>query len=263
MFSRLQIIEVNGVMRLREGQARRLKEYFGDPSPFSYLIFTAGELDRDDRKKKIFEILEGGARVFEVANLQGAKLRERLESRIRNAGCTIDRAAVDFLLDLYGNDLARLNSEIDKILLFVSQPAEITLEMISALAGFRREHSVFEFLDALTVKDEVRALRLAGEFISSSSDALPAISLFARTLRQLLQIKELTGDAGVSEIGRRVGLYGTSTFQVEKKIEQAKRFSHSALALALQRLAMLDDRIKSSSIDKALFMEMLIHDLTK
>lgn len=263
MFTRRQIIQVRGVMRLREGQSRKLKEYLDDPSPFSYLVFLSGELSRDDRKKKVFEILENGTRIMEVAGLQGTRLRERLESRIRSAGCSMDRAAVDFLLDLHGNDLARLNSEIDKILLFVSGPAQITLEMISALAGFSREHNVFEFLDALALKDKVKALRLVGEFITDTSQTLSVIALMARTLRQLLQIKELAGKAGSSEIGRQVGLYGMSPHLVEKKIEQAKRFSYSTLALALKRLGKLDDRIKSSSIDTGLFMELLIHDLTQ
>ena len=135
--------------------------------------------------------------------------------------------------------------------------------MAAACSGFCREHTVYEFLDAVVSKEKVKALRLVGEMMSDGAEALTMISVLSRQLRQLLQIRELSGKLGPAEIGKQIGLNRVSPFLLEKMANQAKRFSPHSLALAICRLAMLDDRIKRSSIDSKVFMELLIHDLTR
>jgi DNA polymerase III delta subunit len=44
--------------------------------------------------------------------------------------------------------------------------------------------------------------------------------------------------------------------------EQAKRFSRQSLLGAVERLAIVDDKVKSTSLDTRFTMELLVHELT-
>ena len=263
LFAPRQIITVKSVMKLRENQARKFEEYFKNPSPFTTLIFVAGALDKDDKKKKIFEILNSGAQVVELFALNEKEIKGWIAAEFNAAGASVEPSAIDLLLESQGSDLGRLSREIEKLILYAGSEKKITLPMAAACSGFCREHTVYEFLNAVIAKEKLKALRLVGEMMSDGSEALTMISVLSRQLRQLLQIRELSGKSGAAEIGRQIGLNRASPFLVEKMTSQAKRFSPHSLALAISRLAMLDDRIKRSSIDSKVFMERLIHDLTK
>ena len=247
-------------MKLKENQAKKLEEYLKDPSDFTVLLFLAGELGKEDREKKIFKILESGTRTVEIFALEENEVRRWIGSKFKVSGFSIDADAVTFLQECQGNNLERLNHEIEKLTLYAGPERRITLPMVEVTAGFSRHHNVYEFLDAILAKEKLKALKLANEILPDSSETLYVISLLGRQLRQLLQIKEMSAELGIATIGKQVGLF--NRFVLEKMMLQAKHFSKRSLALAISRLAMWDDRIKRSSFDTKLFAELLIHDLT-
>jgi len=260
IFARRQMIQVKGFMKLRENQGKKLEEYFRDPSDFTVLLFLAGELAKEDREKKIFKILESWTRTVEISALAEVEVKRWIGSKLKASGFSIEAEAVAFLQESQGNNLERLSHEIEKLTLYAGPERRITLPMVEAAAGFCRHHNVYEFLNAILGKEKLRALKLAIELMSDSSETLYMISLLSRQLRQLLQIKEMSGKLGIAELAKQIGLY--NRYALEKMMLQARHFSKRSLALAISRLAMWDDRIKRSSVDTKVFAELLIHDLT-
>lgn len=259
MFAPRQVIVVHGVMKLRETQGRRLAQYFADPNPQTMLVFLAGELDRDQRKKKIFEILTAGAKVVELAPLDGGEAAQWLQRRAQQRGCAIEPDAVRFLLELQGNDLGRLQQELEKALLYAGSEKQITLGMVEAVSGFAAGHTLSEFIGAIVSKNHVKALGLVGEIFFTGRETGLAFWWFGQQLRQWLQFQELAGRVPTGEIGRRVGVFYPS---VASRIEkQSRGFSRQSLLRALSRLAAVDDKLKSSSVDTRFTMELLVHEL--
>ena len=262
LFAHQQIIHAKGVLKLRENQAKRLGEYLDNPSPSTFLIFTAGAVDREDRKRKVFQILVEKTRLVEIAAWTETEIRLKVGARLKRSGFQITEEALNFLLEAVGSDVGRISHEIDKLTLLVGEEKGITLNHVMNTLGYSRHHSVFEFIDALAVKDKVKALQLANELMADNSQALQIIALMHRLFRQLIQMKELSGHLGAGEIARQIGMYGIPVFVVERRLQQSKQFSYQALVRAVHQLGMLDDRIKRSSIDTRLFTEKLIHELT-
>ena len=262
LFARWQIIHVKGVLKVRENQAKRLGEYLENPSPSTFLIFTSDAADKEDRKRKIFQILATSTRSMEVMAWSEAEMRAKVRERLKKSGFQISEEALDFLLETVGSDLGRISHEIEKLMLLVGGEKQITLNHVMDTLGFSRQHSVFEFIDALADKDKVKSLHLANELMSDSSQTLQVIALMHRLVRQLIQMKELSGQMSAGEIARRIGMYGVPYFVIERRLQQSGRFSYEALVRAVRQLGMLDDRIKRSSIDTKVFSEQLIHELT-
>jgi DNA polymerase-3 subunit delta len=260
MFAPRQLLLVKGVMKLREHQGKRLAQYFSNPNPQTVVLFLAGDLDRDQRKKKIFEILSLGTQVVELAPLDAREVVEWLQRQAADRGYSMEPDAIRFLLDLQGTDLGRLQQEVEKAALYAGAGKQITLSMVEAVSGFAAGHTLFEFLDALAARNKAQALQLVEEIFFTGKETGLAFWWFGQQLRQWLQFKELAGKAPAAVIGKQAGVYNASTAQ--RMQEQAKRFSRQSLFRAVQRLASVDDKIKSTSVDTRFTMELLVHELT-
>ncbi len=123
-------------MKLREHQGKRLAQYFSNPNPQTIALFLAGDLDRDQRKKKIFEILSSGTHVVELAPLEPREVAAWLQHQAKARDCTLEPDAIRFLLDLQGTDLGRLQQELEKAVLYAGSEKRITLSVVEAVSGF-------------------------------------------------------------------------------------------------------------------------------
>lgn len=260
MFAPYQLILVKGFMKLRDNQLKKLEEYLKKPSKSTFLVFWTGELGREEKEKRVFRILEARTSVVEMSPLDEGEAKRWIGSKFKTAGFSVDADAIDLLQESQGNNLQRLSHEIEKLMLFAGAEKSITAEAVSQSQGFSRDHNINEFLGALLGKEKVKALKLLNEMMTDNSEVIPMISLLSRQLRQLLQVREMSGKSGTNEIGKQVGVY--NQFVVEKMMNQARRFSSHSLSRAIIGLALLDDRVKRSSVDTKLFAELLVHELT-
>lgn len=260
MFAPNQLLVVKGVMKLREHQGKRLAQYFSNPNPRTVALFLAGDLDRDQRKKKIFDILSAGTHVVELAPLEPHEVGEWMQRQAAARGCSIEPDAVRFLLDLQGTDLGRLQQEVEKALLYAGVEKRITLATVEAVSGFATGHTLFEFLEAIGAKNKARALGLVDEIFFTGKETGLAFWWFGQQLRQWLQFRELAGKSPAAVIGKQVGVYNLAV--AHRMQEQAKQFSRQSLYRAIQRLAVVDHKIKSTSVDTRFTVELLIHELT-
>jgi DNA polymerase-3 subunit delta len=260
MFGSHQIVQVRGVMKLRDTSCKKLADYLSKPNPTATLVFYAGELDRDQRKKKIFDILSSLTKVVEFAAPDRRVISEWIRSMGSKEGFSIDQDALDFVIEMQGNDLGRVIQEIEKARLYGGQQTKITLAMAEATSGFSGDHDMFEFLDAVCSKKKQKALRLVGEIFFAGRESFLAFWWFGLRLRQLLQVQELSGKLPPHLISRQVGIFPPRT--AEKLLAQSKSFSRISLEKALYQLGTVDDKIKRSSIDSRLLMEQLVHELT-
>ncbi|MBM3804410.1 MAG: DNA polymerase III subunit delta [Acidimicrobiia bacterium] len=260
MFAPRQFLVVKSAMKLREHQGKRLAQYFANPNPQTVIAFLAGDLDRDQRKKKIFETLSAGTHVVELAPLNPGEVKEWIEQQAREKGCSIEPEAIRFLLELQGSDLGRLYQEVEKATLYSGTDATITLPVVQAVSGFAASHTLLEFLDAIVARNKARALELVEEVFFTGKETGLAFWWFGQQLRQWVQFRELAGKTPAAVIGRQAGVY--RALAAQRMQEQAKRFSRRSLIRALQGLAVVDDKVKSSCVDTRFSMEMLVHDLT-
>jgi DNA polymerase-3 subunit delta len=260
LFAPRQVILVKSVMKLRENHGKKLGVYLADPNPQTLMMFLAGNLDRDQRKKKIFEILSSGTKVVELAPLEGQELVVWIHDQAHARGFSIEPVAVDLLLETQGRDLGRLQQELEKAMLYAGSEKQITLAMLEALLGFAVGHTLSEFLDAVVSRNKRKALGLVDEIFFSGKETGLAFWWFGQQLRQWLQFNELAGKTSPAIIGKQVGVYSPSV--AIKMTNQARQFSNPGLLKAISRLADVDDKMKRSSPDTRFAMDLLVHELT-
>ena len=260
LFGSHQIVQVRGVMKLRDTPCKKLADYLSKPNPTATLVFYMGELDRDQRKKKIFEILSTLTKVVELAAPDRRAITDWIRSMGNKEGFSVEQDALDFVMEMQGNDLGRIIQEIEKARLYGGQQTPITLSIVEATSGFSGDHDLYEFLDAVCSKNRQKAMRLVGEIFFEGKESFLAFWWLGLRLRQMLQVQELSGKLSSQLISRQVGIFPART--AEKLLVQSKSFSRTTLQKALYRLGTVDDKIKRSSVDSRLLMERLVHELT-
>ncbi|MDE2665483.1 MAG: DNA polymerase III subunit delta [Acidobacteriota bacterium] len=259
LFAPRQVLHIRGVMKLRDRQIKELADYLARPNPATVLVFLAGELSRDDRRKKIFKTLQAGSRVVDLAVLSEAQARSWIAKALGKRGHPIQEEAVECLVELQGTDLGRLHLEVEKLALLAGEGKTVTLEMVQELAGYCRDHTVFDFLDAVLAQDRRQALRLCCELSAHPAGMLSMVTLLGRRLRNLLQIQEISPATKLGDMARQIG---ANPYFLKRLLEPAKRFRRQTLVTAIDGLASIDDGIKRSSPDSRLCLERLVADLS-
>lgn len=261
LFGSKQIILIKGIIKLREGRGNQLKNYLENPNPDSILIFLTEALSQKDKQKTIYKILvKSQCQVVDLEPLNEQQMKGWVIRQLEKRGISIETEALESLIELQGTDLGRLNMEIEKLIAFCNLKKKINLEMVQSVAGFSRDHTVFDLMDALLNRNHKNALRLSHELTANPRDMLLIVAFLSKRLRTLLEIKELSKTMGLGEMALKIG--GSSYF-LKKLLVPAKQLSRKTLVTALETLAKIDDGIKQSSLNTNILMDLLVRDLTK
>jgi DNA polymerase III subunit delta len=101
---------------------KRLEVLILDPSPHATVVFVCGLLDR---RRRAVKLLIDRASVVDCGTIEDAADAERwVKTRAAKEGVNLDPGAVRVLVDRGGNDLVRLRSALERVMLYaLGQPA--------------------------------------------------------------------------------------------------------------------------------------------
>src|SRR5256885_5599493 len=155
------------VVILKEAQAMKdidkLEGYIDKPLP-STLLFIAYKNKKVDGRTKLAKLLKDKAVLFSTKKLYDNELPEWTNDLIKSKGYSVTNKALALLIDHIGNDLSRLNNEINKLTLNLTNRKDITEDDIENFVGVSKEFNVFEFQHAIASKDLYKAIRIIQYF---------------------------------------------------------------------------------------------------
>src|SRR6202000_857077 len=125
-----------------------------------------------DGRSKLAKMLKEKAELFTTKKMYDNQLPEWTGGLIRAEGCGITQKTVMLLVDDIGNDLSRINNEVEKVLVNLAGRKQITEDEIEQYVGISKEYNVFELQDAFAKKDPVKAIRII-QYFESNPKAAP------------------------------------------------------------------------------------------
>ncbi len=238
---------------LPEDSQAEMLDYLGEPFEKSVLVLDATELDR---RTAFYRAMRERACVVEFPNLKGVALERWVEQYIRRQGLQISPAALRQLVSLAGSDLQSLTGEIEKLALYVGEKKTIPDSAVDDLVDASRQHGIFELTGAIGRQDRRAALALLGRLTDSGEPAVAIVAMIARHFRQLLIAKELLEDGKpAAEIAAAAQI---PPYFLDGLLRQARSYNRETARKIYSRLAVIDDRIKSSRVDPRAMLEALI-----
>jgi DNA polymerase-3 subunit delta len=256
LFGDARLVVVEGVdgRRTSEGRltngwkaadVKSIEEYVASPAPGTVLALVAAELKKDAPLTKACA-KAGDVLVFDVVK---KKIDAWVAERFKEAGVKAEPGAAAALVQLVGDDLQQLASEVDKLALWAGgEPiGEREVEQLVAAVA---ETPTFELTDAWARRDLGRTLGATETIFEREGrprrDTAPRLAgslgnhvAFMRRCQRLAAEGVRARDAA-STLKRH-------PFYVEKVFGQAANFSEEELRRAVVRLAGLDHALKGGS----------------
>lgn len=217
------MVVCNGIEKLNKNQWQQLASYIENPSPFGVLILhsTGSKLSSEFYHKLKKELV-----VLDLSEEKPWERRSRFERYLveiaQRENYRLSPEAAGFLLDHLGLELAGLEQELRKLMCYVGECGEITLNDLFAVSAFRDNMTLWQMAEAIVwgenmgalLPDEIEgALALVGALRYQLQLGLQLASMLIRSLQpqeialQLPQLKRSLLDKRISETKKRGSIY--------------------------------------------------------
>jgi DNA polymerase III subunit delta len=256
LFGDARLVVVEGVDGRRSSEGRlvnawkaadvkAIEDYLRSPAPGTVLALVAEALKKDAPLLKACA-KAGSVLAYDVAK---KKLDAWVAERFKQAGVRVEPEACAALVELVGEDMHQLASEVDKLALWAGDEpvGEREVELLVAAVA---ETPTFELTDAWAQRDSARSLGASETIFEREGrarrDTAPRMAgalvnhvAFVRRCRRLAAEGIRARDAAAT--------LKRHPFYVEKVFAQATGFSDEELRAAVVRLAELDLALKGGS----------------
>ena len=164
MFAERQVVLLKEAQHMKD--IIKLESYVANPLPSTVLVVAHKE-GKLDGKTKMAKLLKTNAEVFLTKKLYESDLPAWIAGMISGKGLQIKPAALELLKDNIGNDLNRLENEIEKVCINLGNSTMIDENAIEKYVGISKEFNVFELQNAIGKKDLGKCIRIIRYFQSN------------------------------------------------------------------------------------------------
>ena len=254
--------------------------------PGAVLILTAEVVDqRRSLFKRIVEtgvVVDCGVRTGKLGETQMKPdvARGRIREAVARARKRIDDEAVAAIVERTGFSVRALDSELEKILLYVGDRAEIRAADVLQVLSNTREASIFDLTNAIEERDAARAIRALRALAAQREAAQAILGMCAGTVRGLLVarcalekrldgrvdpratyatfqarvVPRLAPDAGEDD-GSVAKLRGMHPFRAFNLLKAGSRFTQAELLRGLTAIHDADLALKTSGQAEGTILE--------
>jgi DNA polymerase-3 subunit delta len=220
MFAEKQVVILKEAQSMRD--LEKLESYISKPLD-STILFIAYKNKKVDGRTKLAKLLKEKAVFFTTKKLYDNELPEWTQALVRSKGFTITNKALFLLIDHIGNDLNRLNNEVDKLVLNLSDRKNITEDEVENYVGISKEFNVFELQQAIAQKDLYKAIRIINYF-EANPKAAPLPLIFP-SLYNFFSKVQMIYSVPVRDEKSVAAAIGVNNFFVRDYLQTATRFS--------------------------------------
>jgi DNA polymerase III subunit delta len=242
---------------IKEDDEKLLENYLKRPSESSVVIFVANEFDK---RRKIAKLLLENSVAVEFKPLTDMELLTWAKAKEKELNTKFDDNALRYLIELVGNDVRKLTTEIEKLSTAALPDSIIGRELVESLTPNSREITNFALTDNLMAGNRQKSLDVLQKILDDGAEPLMLLGLIANHYHRLYLAKELMNE-GVErkEVARIMKL---PPFKQDDFLANARRSNADKLSNALKNIAETDLAIKTSKGTPRLQIEMLVYQLS-
>lgn len=286
LFQETRVFLIHRAQNLSDKEIKELNFLLDSPPPDAYLIIEIDEEKKGKSESKIAKKLkiekrcaskESDCTYLEFPKPPEYKIGQWLVEQVpRLFDRNITKSDADFLIDLAGNDLNILYSELQKIDTSLSSGEAIGRNQIEQIVGSSRQMTVFELASALGERQFPRALQIIDSLFTTNAFASVMVSAIFRHFWALFRIrcfaaanpqvvKRFLNAKGFnnpdqSECGYAIGRASGLLSDGEQRkvypvivasgiVQQAKKFTDQELKLIFKWLLEFDSGIKTGKVE--------------
>ena len=229
MFAERQVVLLKEAQQMRD--IEKLEGYIENPLSSTVFVVSHKEKKVDGRGKLAKALKKSTAEVFSTKKLYENQLPEWTNSMITYRGLTIQTKALHILVDHVGNDLSRIENEIEKLTLNLGTKKSISEDDIEKFIGVSKEFNVFELQAAIAQKDLSKSIRII-QYFESNPKAGPIQMILPSVYNFFSKLYILKGTPGVTDQSAAAVL-GVNAFFVKDYLSASRKYDYASVEKVL------------------------------
>ena len=177
-----------------------------------------------DGRSVLAKALKTKAVVVSTKKMYDSKLPEWVNQWVVDRGYQISPKAVQIIVDHIGNDLSRIQNELEKLIVNLADRKKMTEDDIEKYIGISKEYNAFEFQEAVAQRNFAKAIRMI-QYFESNNKAAP-IQLILPTLYAFFSKIYAIYGLGSSDEKRIMSEVGVSFFAVKIYLAALRQYSY-------------------------------------
>lgn len=230
-----------------------LAEYMSQVPESTCFVFVEEEVDK---RSKLFKAASRVGSAVEFETPKEDMLVRWILGRIQREGKKITQSVMQLFLSKTGSDMENIDKELEKLICYTLDKTEIAVADVEAICTGQTENKIFEMIDAISAKNQKKALDLYYDLLALKEAPMRILFLIARQFQNLLLIKSMSakGYPAVS-IAKTAGM---PSFAVQKNLRQAGAFKIDQLKEAIEDCGQAEEDVKTGRMADQLAVELLI-----
>jgi len=257
MFAEKQVVLLKEAQQMRD--IEKLESYV--ENPLSSTVFIVSYKNKKvDGRTKFAKLLKEKGVLVSTKKIYDNQLPEWIQELVESKGLSISAKGVALLADHIGNDLTRIENEIEKISVNLGKRKSITEEDIEEFVGVSKEFNVFELQSALAKKDLAKVIRII-QYFEANPKAAPIQLILPSLYGFFSKVFMVFGANTTDEKGIATAI-GVNPFFSKDYVQAAKTYNYQEVENAL--LLLHNYNLKSIGVnnigaeDGSLLKEMAI-----
>ncbi|GAC1439716.1 MAG: DNA polymerase III subunit delta [Sediminibacterium sp.] len=257
MFAERQVVLLKEAQQMRD--IDKLEGYV--ENPLSSTVFVVSYKDkRVDGRSRLSKLLKQKGEMLSTKKMYESQLPEWAGQVVQQQGLSISQKALFLLVDHIGNDLSRIQNEIEKLAVNLGGRKNVTEDDIENYIGISKEFNVFELQDAVAKKDLSKAIRIIQYFEANPKAApiqlvLPALYNFFSKVFMLYGVQRPDEKSAATALG-------VNPYFVKDYLSAAHRYDYNGVEKALLLLHQYNLRSigvhDGGTTDSGLLKEMVV-----
>lgn len=245
MMSEYRVVVVKEAQNIKNWEA--LDKYLDKPVKSTILVLCHKNGTMDRRKKTVSKAEQVGV-VFESKKLYDRQLPAFIEVYLKNRQATIEPKATSMIADSVGADLHRLTSELDKLLLSLTEnDRRVTPDLVEKEIGVSKDFNAFELRTAIINRDVYKANLIIKYFDNNpkSGSLFAMLPVLFSYFQNLMIAHYAPNRSNESELAKHLDLRGT--WGAKEYMTGMKNFKAGKVMQIIDKIREIDG--KSKGID--------------
>ncbi|MRH43064.1 DNA polymerase III subunit delta [Aquibacillus halophilus] len=235
-----------------------LQSYLNQPVDYSIIVFIA-PYEKLDERKKVTKLLKKQSELIPCQPIKEWELGQWIKDMAKSSNVSIDEQANDALIQEMGSNLLMIQSEVEKMALYVGDGGKITKAVADELISSNPNSSGLKLVDAVIAADLGKAILIYKDLEKAKEEPIVLVALLASQFRTILHAK-LLKQKGYSQ-NQMVQQLKAHPYVIKMSLTREKNFSATQLQTMLVLCTDTDAQIKQGRMDKNLAFELLLNQM--
>lgn len=260
MFAERQVVILKEAQMMKD--IEKLEIYVDNP--LSSTVFVVAYKDKKvDGRTRFAKVLKEKGVMVTTKKMYEGQVREWTQELLESKGLSISPKGLALFSDHIGNDLTRIENEINKISINLGKRKTITEEDIEEFVGVSKDFNVFELQSAIANKDFAKALRII-QYFEANPKAAP-IQLVLPSLYSFFSKVFMVFGAGATDEKAVAAAIGVNPFFAKDYMQAAKIYNFQGverILLLLHQYNLKSIGINSPGTEEGSLLKEMLYKMT-